>query len=110
MRTLIALLSAGALSAGPAGAAEATDVITMLQKCRTIGAHHYRMRMPDVSTKFEGQRTDKTHAVNGTAGALHFQCSFRADGKRITHLYFATAQGCPDDLSEADRYKYPDCE
>jgi hypothetical protein len=47
-----------------------------------------RTRLPDIETKYEGQRTDGTHAVNGTAyigdRTETFQCSFNRAGDRIT--------------------------
>ena len=44
-------------------------------------------RLPNIETKYEGQRTDGTHAVNGTAFIRSrketFQCSFDRAGARL---------------------------
>jgi hypothetical protein len=79
---ILALLSAFA----PASYADATGV--MMQQCRLRAHDAFKIRLPDIDTKYEGQRTDGTHAVNGTAylkdGARTFQCSFDRAGKTIT--------------------------
>lgn len=71
--------AASAPAAAPEGA--------MLVACRSRAARAYRARMPDVDVKYEGQRTDGTHAVNGTApSGATFQCSFNRAGKRIVRF------------------------
>jgi hypothetical protein len=68
----------GAASAGPR---------EMMAKCRDRAHQIMRTRLPDIETKYEGQRVDGTHAVNGTAyindGEETFQCSFDRRGRRI---------------------------
>lgn len=58
-----------------------------MQECRIRAHEVMHVRLPDVSTKYEGQRTDGTHAVNGTAymrGRMEtFQCSFARNGRQI---------------------------
>ena len=50
-------------------------------------------------TKYEGQRTDGTHAVNGTidlaAGSEDFQCSYNAAGDGMVDFY-AEGKSWPD--------------
>lgn len=59
----------------------------MMAVCRDRAVHVFHLRAGDVETKYEGQRTDGTHAVNGTAylrGIQEtFQCSFNASGTSI---------------------------
>lgn len=60
----------------------------MMAQCRARAGSALKMRLPDIDTKYEGQRTDGTHAVNGTAFAATgsrrtFQCSFNRSGSRI---------------------------
>lgn len=59
----------------------------MMQKCRIRAGEVFRTRLPNIDTKYEGQRVDGTHAVNGTAifaGRTEtFQCSFDKPGDRI---------------------------
>jgi len=60
---------------------------TMMQVCRIRAHEVMHVRLPDIETKYEGQRTDGTHAVNGTAwmrGRTEtFQCSFDRPGRQI---------------------------
>ncbi|WP_257169095.1 hypothetical protein [Bradyrhizobium sp. SRS-191] len=67
--------------------AHAASPSTMMAQCRGRAASSFRLRLPDVDTKYEGQRVDGTHAVNGTAYPLGrtvtFQCSFDRPGQRI---------------------------
>lgn len=59
----------------------------MMQECRNRAHEVLHVRLPDVETKYEGQRTDGTHAVNGTAWLRGrqetFQCSFDRPGREI---------------------------
>ncbi len=59
----------------------------MMQECRNRAHEVLHVRLPDVETKYEGQRTDGTHAVNGTAWLRGrqetFQCSFDRRGREI---------------------------
>lgn len=54
---------------------------------------------------------DGTHAVSGTTtSGRTFQCSFNKKGTKVVEWFAAPApKGCPAAVSEADRYKYPDC-
>lgn len=59
----------------------------MMQECRVRAGKAFHTRLPNIDTKYEGQRTDGTHAVNGTAifsGRTEtFQCSFNKRGTKI---------------------------
>ncbi len=59
----------------------------MMAVCRDRAVHVFHLRAGNVETKYEGQRTDGTHAVNGTAYMRGheetFQCSFNARGTSI---------------------------
>jgi hypothetical protein len=62
--------------------------------------------------KYEGQCVDGTHAVSAdteTQPSMTFQCSFRADGRRIGSWVHNSPQGRRADVSEANRYLYSDC-
>ena len=91
----------------------AADEDLMLDKCRHYASKHLRISPDIINVEFEGQRSDGTYAVNGDAESeppLTFQCSFRPNGRKISQFVFHAPEGCPVDVSEADRYKYPDCE
>lgn len=105
----IAFALAASASAAPA---LASDPSTMMMNCNTYAAHHLHVSTSDIlEVKYEGQRTDGTHAVNGTAAnGQTFQCSFNRAGTRVVHWSHTAPKGCPMDVSEADRYKYPDCD
>lgn len=59
----------------------------MMDKCRTRAAAAYKTSGDSIEVKYEGQRVDGTHAVNGsnTASdpAATFQCSFNRTGSKI---------------------------
>ena len=67
--------------------AEARSPERMKQTCRIRAHEVLHTRLPNIDTKYEGQRTDGTHAVNGTAWIRGrketFQCSFNKRGRRI---------------------------
>jgi hypothetical protein len=79
------------------GSAAAQEPATMMQMCRSEAATTLKVRMPDVETKYEGQRTDGTHAVNGTAYVAGqprtFQCSFNRAGSQIIHFVVNPVSG-----------------
>jgi len=62
----------------------------MMAVCRDRAVHVFHLRAGDVETKYEGQRTDGTHAVNGTAYLRGieetFQCSFNSSGTSIVQF------------------------
>lgn len=76
-----------AIAALSVTAAQARTPERMMQECRVRAHEVLHTRLPDIETKYEGQRTDGTHAVNGTAfirGRTEtFQCSFNRPGRRI---------------------------
>lgn len=109
------LLSASVLavlSSGSTASFAAADQSTMMSMCNTYAAKKLKVSTSDIAdVKYEGQRTDGTHAVNGTTtSGRTFQCSFNKKGTKVVKWFAAPApEGCPADVSEADRYKYPDC-
>jgi hypothetical protein len=81
-------LVAGVLvSASMTTEAAAQSPQRMMAECRSRASEALRVRLPNVETKYEGQRSDGTHAVNGTAYIRQqertFQCSFNSSGQRI---------------------------
>lgn len=95
-----------------AGLALAQDEGEMLDKCRAYAASHLKQPAGKINVTFEGQRTDKTFAVNGDVESdtpITFQCSFGPRGAKVVDFSSASHEGCPVDVSEADRGKYPAC-
>lgn len=90
----------------------AADASQMMMKCNTYAAKHLGVTTSDIlDLKYEGQRTDGTHAVNGSASnGQTFQCSFNRAGTHVVHWTHSAPKGCPPDVSQADRYLYPDCD
>ena len=84
----IAIAMSTAFTCVDAVAAATPEV--MMAQCRSRAAKAFRARLPDVETKYEGQRTDGTHAINGTAifrgQTKTFQCSFDRAGQRIVRF------------------------
>jgi hypothetical protein len=92
------VVGAGALLVAPAAAFAQATPEAMMAQCRARAAQTLGARLPDIETKYEGQRTDGTHAVNGTVRAggreRTFQCSFGPGGNRIVRFVAAPpAQG-----------------
>lgn len=73
-----------------AGAGPNANPGRMMAICRDRAVHVFHLRAGDVSTKYEGQRTDGSHAVNGTAYLRGieetFQCSFNSGGTQVTQF------------------------
>ena len=111
MKTIFGLAAASILVTGLVPAAYAADEAQMMAKCNRYAARHLGVTTSDIlDVKYEGQRTDGTHAVNGTArNGQTFQCSFNRAGTHVVNWTHSAPQGCPVDVSEADRYLYPDC-
>lgn len=84
----------------------------MLMSCNTYAAKHLHVTTSDIiDLKYEGQRTDGTHAVNGVArSGMTFQCSFGPHGHKVVGWTHSAPVDCPADVSEANRYLYPGCE
>jgi hypothetical protein len=82
-RTLIA----DAILTSQVGAVEGVDIENMLGECRVPAATIFGAQVDEVEVKYEGQRVDKTHAVNGKVFVRgmsgSFQCSFEVQGYRI---------------------------
>lgn len=96
---------------GAANSAATADSSQMMASCNTYAARHLGVSTSDIANvSYEGQRVDGTHAVNGnTTSGQNFQCSFNSSGTRVVNWYHSAPQGCPVDVSEADRYLYPAC-
>lgn len=105
---LLAQVSSIALFGVPAHAADESD---MMSKCNRYAAHHLHVSTSDIADlKYEGTRTDGTHAVNGTTSAgQSFQCSFGPQGNYVVGWTHSAPTSCPADVTEADRYMYPAC-
>lgn len=77
-------------SSGPENGPAQASPDTMMASCRDRAAHVFHTRQSNIETKYEGQRTDGSHAVNGTVYLRRaeetFQCSFMDDGSRITRF------------------------
>lgn len=103
--------AAAFITLASAGLAVAADESQMMSMCNTYAAHHLHLSTSDIlEVKYEGTRTDGTHPVNGVASnGQTFQCSFNAAGTKVIQWVHSAPKGCPADVSQADRYRYPDC-
>ena len=86
-RSAMLLLVLAAMPAAVTSPVNAATPGQMMAQCRNRAHDVLKMRLPDIDTKYEGQRVDGTHAVNGTASSggktTTFQCSFDKAGGRI---------------------------
>lgn len=94
-----AILLASASILLPTGAAIADTPEQMMAHCRNRAHNQLKMRLPDIATKYEGQRVDGTHAVNGTARnnnrTITFQCSFNKRGRKIVKFIVNKPSAAP---------------
>ncbi len=92
-------------------ASVAPDETQMMVTCNTYAARHLGVSTSEIATlSYQGQRVDGTHAVNGeTISGQTFQCSFNRAGTHVVHWSHTAPRRCPADVSQADRYLYPDC-
>jgi hypothetical protein len=63
----------------------------MMAICRNRAHQILRAELRNIDTKYEGQRTDGTHAVNGDVRLIYgvrerFQCSFNRNGSKIVNF------------------------
>ena len=76
--------------AKPAATGPANSADSMMSKCRARAAAAYKASAASIDVKYEGQRVDGTHAVNGTNNAKSppatFQCSFNKSGAKIVRF------------------------
>jgi len=81
------MLLAAALLPPSSGWRRPQTTENMLEACRARAAKALGIAADTVEVKYQGQRTDKTHAVNGSATvsgqSRTFQCSFERTGSRI---------------------------
>ncbi|MGE0054730.1 MAG: hypothetical protein AB7S74_11005 [Hyphomicrobium sp.] len=88
--------------------AQAMTSSQMMQECRIRAGHEFRTRLPNIDTKYEGQRVDGTHAVNGTAifdGRTEtFQCSFNRSGNKIIKFVVNKKSGSATQGPDAPSY------
>ena len=107
------IVTSGALAAATlasfAVVAEANTPARMMQECRIRAHEVLHTRLPDIETKYEGQRTDGTHAVNGTAwirGRTEtFQCSFNRPGRQIIQFIVNQPSGAGGGASAGGDYE-----
>lgn len=87
-------------------AAQAADTDNILEQCRVRAAKDLGAAPDGIDLKYEGQRTDGTHAVNGAANVggqqTTFQCSFNRGGTRIARFVVnrPTAAAAPTKAEE----------
>lgn len=83
----------------PAGAAHAQSAEWMMEDCAVATQSYFQDFEARTEMKDEGQRTDGTHAINGT---IHLetrsddvQCSYAPDGQTMVD-FFAEGASHPD--------------
>lgn len=84
------LVAASAVLWSGSQPAWAEDEATMQADCQVRAARTFRVGVGTVQTSYQGQRTDGTHAVNGSATVRGvdrtFQCSFDRSARRIVRF------------------------
>ena len=110
----VMIVSAASVAAGISFSPEAhaRTPERMMQECRVRAGEVLRTRLPNIETKYEGQRTDGTHAVNGTARfdgrTTTFQCSFNRPGTQIVNFVVnKPTAGRPENLPSPPNQQRP---
>jgi hypothetical protein len=82
-----------------AGSATAASPDYMMEDCKHSAQVFFQDYEARTEAKYEGQRTDKTHAVNGTiyleTRSEDFSCSYNAKGDTLVE-FFEEGKGWPD--------------
>lgn len=89
-RTISRALLAGALaSIAGAGLAQSPDYV--IEDCKLASRQFYQDFEAETEATYEGQRTDGTHAVNGTiyleTRSSDVQCSYNAAGDTLVNFF-----------------------
>ena len=96
-RTARNVLAGLAIAASGPALAQSPDYMT--EDCRIASQGFYQEFESRSETTYEGQRTDGTHAVNGTIylenRASDFQCSYNSAGDTMVD-FFADGESWPD--------------
>ncbi|WP_380058949.1 hypothetical protein ACFE33_15600 (plasmid) [Falsihalocynthiibacter sp. SS001] len=100
MKYTIFLGTALGIAAAHSASAQSEDY--MRQYCENASQQFYQDFESVTDSSYEGQRTDKTHAVNGTINLENssetFQCSFNASGDTMVD-FITQDQSWPDFVS-----------
>jgi len=84
-----ALLAGAVASAAGTGFAQSPEY--MIEDCKLSSQQFYQDYEAETEATYEGQRTDGTHAVNGTiyleTRSSDFQCSYNAAGDTIVDFF-----------------------
>lgn len=101
-RTNLIALTVLAIGAGQTAVAQSEA--EMMSTCNSYAAHHLHVSTSDIATlKYEGQRVDGTHAVNGsTTYGETFQCSFNRSGSHVVNWYHSGNSSASSQASEAE--------
>ena len=100
------------LAQTPAFAAnDMTSPATLLENCERIATGRLGVHSNRVSLDVQTVRVDGSIPVNGSVSGTNvtFQCNFDSKGKPGDFWNSKGIEGCPADLSEADRWLFPDC-
>ena len=86
-----------AFASSEAAMAQSTDY--MVQDCKLSSQQFYQNYEARSEAKYEGQRTDGTHAVNGTIylenRSAYFSCSYNSAGNKLVE-FFAEKKSWPN--------------
>jgi hypothetical protein len=94
-----------------ATSAGASTADKMMARCRKRAASVLGVAGNAVNVKYEGQRIDHTHAVNGSASVRGqsetFQCSFDATGRQIVKFIVNEPQASSEGANPSSRRDMP---
>ena len=111
MRRLGVVVACVVCLAASGSALAGNTVEGMVDECRSRAVTVFGAQFEQVRATYEGERTDGTHAVNGSVdvrGSETFQCSFEPEGWQYTFWIntpssAARADGSPDAMVEKCR-------
>lgn len=108
--TLVAFAAASlAVFSQPLAAA---DEAAMLENCRSHAAQQLGKAADTIDVSLRGAGANGGYIVAGVVASspiVTFQCSLDSAGTGIVGFSSAEHQGCPDQIAQQDRAKYPAC-
>lgn len=88
------------------------DEASMLEECRTYAAAQLDKAADTIDVSFQGERAGGGYAVTGVVASspiITFQCTLGARGTEVVSFGSAEHEGCPDQIAQENRSKYPAC-
>ena len=88
------------------------DEASMLELCRSHAAAELDKAADTIDVTFQGERAGGGYAVVGVVASspiITFQCTLGDKGTEVVSFGSAEHEGCPDQITQENKSKYPAC-